>query len=121
MTLWDDEAGKGDWREEVVSQFSTGWFENRASLGGWRMSQVAIAGMGSRQGSRRAKVEVGLRVTWVQPRAWSRHWLFSPPGIRPLEDRHRGLAHQDSQDWHMSDEFISGHIVDQRKPRPGTE
>lgn len=48
----------------MVGQFSTGWFEkNRASLGGWRMSQAAIARMGSRQGSR--KIEVGLRVTWV--------------------------------------------------------
>ena len=67
MTSWDDEAGKGDWREEVVSQFSTGWFENRASLGGWRMSQVAIAGTGSRQGSRRAKVEVGLSHVGAAP------------------------------------------------------
>lgn len=94
----------------MVGQFSTGWFKkNRASLGGWRMSQAAIARMGSRQGSR--KIEVGLRVTWVQPLAWSRRWLFSPLGIRPLEDRHHDPAHQDLQAWHVSDEFISGHIV----------
>lgn len=67
----------------MVGQFSTGWFEkNRASLGGWRMSQAAFTRMGSRQGSR--KVDVGLRGTWLQPLAWSRRWLFSPPGIRPL-------------------------------------
>ena len=67
----------------MVGQFSTGWFEkNRASLRGWRMSQAAFARMGSRQGSR--KVDVGLRGTWLQPLAWSRRWLFSPPGIRPL-------------------------------------
>lgn len=76
----------------------TGQFEkSMASLGTWRMSHVAIAGSGPRWGSSRAKVEVGLKVTWLQRLVWSRHCLFSPPEVRPLEDRHRGPAHWEPQ------------------------
>lgn len=76
----------------------TGQFEkSMASLGTWRMSHVAIAGSGPRWGSSRAKVEVGLKVTWLQRLVWSRHCLFSPPEVRPLEDRHRGPAHREPQ------------------------